>query len=336
VVLVVLAGCFETPPPTWLLEDPEILALRVEVIEDGPLSTDLAPIPADRVRTEALPGDVLRLRALVAGAGGEVPAEEVDIAWFACMGGACLTELWDARRRQPCGVPLDIGQGCAIGRGPDAELVMPPVVASGFGLSSSSTLTIGAVMGSRGLSTDECLERLQQQPFPPLSGCSLFEQWVASGPLWKIVELLGDGVPDPGEPAPELRLLPPNFNPELERFTVFVADARDRTIAARDGDHVAVHAGDRVRVRLDYDPRDTQEYLLGFEGEIAVTGDVLQAEFFADAAFSTDTESFQASDELTWTVPDDAPVVTIAFVVRDSQRGVGWGTLAFDVEGAAP
>ena len=76
--LLWLCSCGDEPDPAWLLtEEPRLLASRVEVVEPGPLSYGFLPIPADRVRSQALPGDTVEVSAW-AFLGGEGEGETAD------------------------------------------------------------------------------------------------------------------------------------------------------------------------------------------------------------------------------------------------------------------
>lgn len=336
-MFVGLAGCFQTPPPIWLLEDPEILAIRADVIDEGPLSADLGPIPADRVRAEALPGDVVRLRALVAGAQGELAPEDIDIAWFACRDNECLSRL-DVAPMRAC-AELRWGDACLIGRGAEAAFEMPALWVDGTYPGLALEMGYGAVMGRRGgSSTDECVERLRRRPLQSLGDCSLFESRAAIGPRWKVFEILGDLAPPEltGQMLETISALPPNFHPEVERFEVVLGVGDDaRVLEALEGDVVDVAPGDRVSLSVTTDPRDTQSYVLGWNTQMQLVQEHVETSFHADVAVSIAEDAWFYTDHLDWTVPSDVPSVRFFFVLDDHSAGVGWGTLTFDVEGAA-
>src|SRR5690606_21754876 len=94
VTLVWLCGCgFDIPPPSYVSAT-EIAAVRQQVVElsahdpyrYGPLFTydDEMPI------AEVLPGDVVRLEAVVIDVdGNELPAQDVETLWLQCGVGPC-------------------------------------------------------------------------------------------------------------------------------------------------------------------------------------------------------------------------------------------------------
>lgn len=340
-----LASCFDTPDPPWLLDESvEIIAVRAEVIEDGPASLDLGPVPADRRRAEAIPGDVVRTTVLAASLDGIADPADMDAAFFLCRGVDCVNDLRDDEMFAECRDTLGPGEGCALGRGAEMTFTMQPVlVGTDFGDFGSSfipgvlaSLNVGVVMGTpNGPDTSECIERLRQRPYPSLSGCSLFHHWVPGGPYWKLAELTD--MPINGiEPPPQLRYLPPNFNPEIERFSVVIRSATDsRSLIVPRGERVAVQAGERVELAVEVDARDLQSYLVVYAERVGGAGELPIFAWYADTAVSTVTESWR-EPAVTWTVPDDVPAVSFVATMEDGIGGVGWGTIAFDVAGVRP
>jgi hypothetical protein len=332
---LVLSSCFEQPDPPWLLDESrEIIAVRAEVILDGPEADGIVPVPADRFRAEALPGDELRARLIAASRSGVEPDEDVDAAWYMCRDRRCLEKLRNDPMSTPCGAPLAAGDGCSLGRSADALFRMPPLVPDAVSGYPLPDVTLGVVLGRvDGPTTSECVGRLLQRPYVELEGCTLFDHIVYGGPLWKIAEL--SGVSD--EQSDAFRFVPANANPEVERFDVTIRseDGSRRDLVVSSGERVPVSGGESVSFGVQVDPRDAQSYVLGYRGEISTMTETLAHDYLADVAVSTSTEYWN-EPRISWTVPIDEPQVSFIATLVDPRGGVGWGTIAFDVGDAVP
>jgi hypothetical protein len=334
--LVVIVGCFERPDPPWLLDESvEILAVRAEVIVDSPDAATLAPIPADRLRAEALPGDKIRASLVAASQSGIAEPDDIDAHWFICRDFECVNELRDFDMFSPCDGTLDRGEGCSLGTGPSKEFVLPPITDTYLVNLAPADINIGVVLGTpEGPGTGECVVRLRRRPYPSLAGCSLFQHIMYGGPSWKVAELIGLEL-DPESFPEQIRFVPPNFNPEVERFDVAIRGADGtRQLVVTSGEHVGVREGERVRFGVQVDPRDRQRYLATYGDEILASEETLQFNYFADVAVSTSTE-FWSDPEIAWTVTADIESVTFVATLVDMRGGVAWGTIIFDVEGMA-
>jgi hypothetical protein len=355
-----IAGCYPTPDPPWLVTRTEMIAVRLEVTRTGALSEPVAAAPHDRIRTEMLPGDTARMRPLVVAPDRVWDPDEIDVAYFACFGTLCAGLLHDPAAEQPCGARLDPAiPVCAIGRGPDAEFVMPtePLELVSFGVPQ-----IFGIAGTPGVSdTDTCIAAVRAQPFGDLSDCMLVERAVAVGPSW-VLQLLqselegsdtsgssgdtGTSGSDTGTddstsggdtdgsytPPPEVYLQWPNFNPEVERFTVVITrGAAERTIDAAPSDRLSVRAGDRILVVLLEDPRDSQApaVLLEPDGTIIRRFERPQARWYATASLDDRTAGGSA---LMGVVPRGVPEFRIDAVLDDDYGGFAWGSLHFEVD----
>ncbi|MFO0635397.1 MAG: hypothetical protein U0168_21330 [Nannocystaceae bacterium] len=313
-------------------EEARPLAARIEVAEAGPLSLLVAPTPADRRRVEALPGDTISLQLLVASSERLWSTESLDPVWLACEGPDCLLGFSEARLHTPCDSPLAFFDGCAIGRGADARLRVPlPDLTRSF-----AAPTVFAVAGVPGENTtDACVQAITHRPPPSLRGCAIIARSVRYGPTWVIQALLGSV--DPEHPTPPEELLQqPNFNPEVERFSVRIGSAGATAIDARAGDTIAVEAGDDVWVDFESDPRDAQRHVVGVDATGHVTRNVefVGVQWYASTALEGIATSFIPNQH--FVVPDDVDVVRLDLVVDDSNGGVGWGSLTFEVADGAP
>jgi hypothetical protein len=335
--VLVTTSCFEPPDPPWLLDGSvEILAVRTEVIVDSADASTIAPVPADRFRAEALPGDTIRASLIAASRFEVAPPEEIDARWFLCRDLGCVNEVRDDAMLHPCTGVLEAGQGCSLGSGSATTFQLPPLVPYVPSLGPAD-VQVGVVLGtSGGLDTSQCVSRLRERPYPSLAGCSLFQHVVYGGPTWKIVELIGLDVDPDNAPPDQLRYIPPNFNPEVERFDVTIRDDQgSRQVVVESGGRVSVAAGERVRFGVQVDPRDLQHYVASYGDEIVTTEEVLQFDYFADVAVATSTEDW-FEPEISWTVPDDVDSVSFVATLDDMRGGIGWGTISFDVAGVAP
>jgi hypothetical protein len=328
-------SCFERPDPPWLLDESvEILAVRGDVVEPGPFADEIAPVPADRWRAEALPGDRVRARLVAASLEGIAADADVDAAWFICRDDGCITELRDADTLVPCGGLLEPGDGCSLGHGAEVMFDVPELVPDSATTQVPASVTIGAVLGTPdGPTTGECVGRLTQRPYPSLAGCSMFQHLVPAGPGWKLAELIGADAEDVPIQA---RFVPPNFSPEIERFDVSIRAAEgDRDLVMAVGERTSVSPGDVVRLEVQIDPRDYQKYFAIYEDMAESSEETLVFRWFADVVVSTATESW-TEPAIVWTVPDDVDQVSFVTTVTDLRGGVGWGNVAFDVGGVAP
>ena len=286
-------SCLPTLPPAWLVEEVTILAIRTEVVEAGPLARPLSEDPPDRTRSEAMPGDRVRLRPIAADAEGLVDVGALAPIWLRCTEG-CLGDLADlaasgealeaceaAPRRRICrageGAPLEVevdSRWRIFERGPSVIRLGVPF------------LMVAGAPGGPGSAT--CLERAQALPRGDLSGCLLVQRGLAIGPIAAEEEAAEEG-----EPA----ALVPNLNPEIARFVVTIDGAMGE---AASGERLRVRPGQRVEVAAIVLERDLQTYevLPGLEFVEAMIGTwYATAPIFEGAARIRDPALRQA-----WTV----------------------------------
>jgi hypothetical protein len=365
---LVATGCFPVPDPPWLVgQDAELLAVRADVVEEGALSIIVAPTPADRVRVDALPGDTIAFRPFVIDRERVWPEAELDVAYFACFGaysGACTYALRSNHSVSTCtGVAGFDTRVCRIGQGPDARLVAPTASLEEFQFIFPSIL---AVAGRPGVvDTDTCVDALRDWPDGELADCMLLERQLGTGPNWVLSLFLaggmnddgttgdststgddatgetGDtdtaGVLDPYAPPPEVFLEWPNFNPEVERFTVEITRSGERrSFDHVSGDHIRVRAGDTIVVTHERDPRDAQSFVID-ETPIGLqrTQETLFERWYSTHALSPFTD-VPGDQTVRWEVPSDVAAYRVDVLLSDFDTGYGWGSLYFEVDGAAP
>lgn len=355
-VVALMSACNELPPPAWLLDElPRMLALRVEVVEEGTLSGLVGPTPADRRRTEALPGDTVAFVPWVASDTRIWPHDELDVAYFVCLTFDCYTALTMEDADLPCRDDLDPAVPiCAAGRGPDARYRLPTKPLSAA-IGRAQLIAIAGVPGSG--ETDACIELMRRRPRGDLRDCMLLQRSLGTGPYWVAALALDadDLLPEPADPlAPTLDevvyaldayKIPlevlaqwPNFNPEVDHFNVLTfTDAGLQLREARSGDTITVRVGDQLTIRLLSDPRDEQRYayVVTDEGVIGRDSEHLRATWYTNreiAPFIVDEVNQGLG--VGWRVDDDDGPTRIDVVLRDGADGLAWGSLYFEVDGA--
>lgn len=340
VALLPLLSCGEATEGRWLLQEtPRVLAFRTEVVEGGPWSGGLLPIPADRIRSEPLPGDTVELSAFVVSADGVVPDEVLEPAWFLCPGGACLSELGFPGAGEACGDVLPEEVPCALPTGPRPRFVMP-------GLNPELPLVeqvwprVAFVAHAEdGPSTERCIELIGDPDRPARDGCIVGYHRIFPGPFSRLLQLaLAEDVelPDIEELDPELLDVPvqPHFNPELTfmRLVPFfdggavhegrVVEAYPDQVTVLEPGYAYVHDGAA-------DPRDGQTSVGWVSGELNLNWDT-----FPGLTVWTDTpgiygELFGSAALLR--APETPGRFRVFAVLKDSRGGADWATFTFEV-----
>lgn len=361
------AGCFPTPDPPWLVGDrAELLAVRIEVTDEGPLSTIVAPVPADRRRTDALPGDTIAFLPWVTDRERVWTDDELDVAYFACLGSSCVDALRAPSGTSSCSDLLQLEQrACALGRGRDARFVLP--IVRGVDITALDYTSIFAIAGEPGvIDTDACIDAFRDWPSGEIDRCMLHERRVGIGPEWALLLLLdldgdddttggsddstGDedstggsddstGGEDPFAPPPEVYFEWPNFNPEVERFSVAI-DRRGevRVFDHVPGDRILVRPGDDVSVTHERDPRDAQSFVTGeisIDGTYRRNAEVLSEQWFATHPLAPFTD-ISGVETVRFEVPSDVATFRVDVRLTDLDDGYAWGSLYFEVDGATP
>jgi hypothetical protein len=333
------AGCGPFSELPWILDEARMLAVRIDVVEEGPYSVGLVPIPVDRVRQEPLPLDTVSVTPFVADVTGLRAAEEFDFRWFRCdpFESACLSLLREPGAGQPCTDILDTNVICSLADGPTARWRLPD-----FDLDKPLGDQIGhrvvAVGGQPGLSTTaECITELQRDIYTDLEGCLLTYVPLTIGPLGALAtaaEAVGVEVPQELGPGSEARTagLQPNFHPEIVALQLQDSVTGER-FSVRPGERVSLPAHAQIELLSVGDPRDRQTRVIAYP-----TGDDILAAFGIESRFVSSyvtppgdlsSEFFpSALDAILTGEPGDAFQL---FVVLSD--GVGSQTLGvFDIE----
>jgi hypothetical protein len=219
-------ACGEYYEPRWRLDEPQVLAVRIDVVQTGPHSEGLIPIPVDRIRVDPLPGDTVHIQPFIADATGLRDPADFDLHWLLCSSttGPCLSLLRQPGSGASCdeGPPAD--SICRLGEGPSLRWTVPPLDPRvPFADQAVYRVVTVGTTGTRDPET--CIEELGRDRYSDLDECLL-----AYAPMW-----LGPAAPlavaarDAG-----VRLEPnfaqlaefggafgiPNFHAELEQATL--------------------------------------------------------------------------------------------------------------------
>lgn len=315
-----------------------MLAIRTEVVEEGPWSREgLLPIPADRTRSEPLPGDTVELSAFVASADGVVPDEVLDPAWFLCPSGPCLSELRFPGAEEACGDVLPDEVPCSLPRGARSRFLMPgldPEVPLAKQLDVRVAFVARAVDGP---STERCIELIVDSARPSREGCIVAYHRIVYGPLTRLMTLVleeGIELPEVEFEVEQLELpIQPHFNPEfafLRLAPVFegVEDPSWRTVDAYPDQVTVLEPGYAYVFERTVDPRDSQVSLRWSEDGFSTSRRIEP-----DVTTWTDTPGiygeFRGREALLRAPVKPGRFTLFGVVVSD--RGIGWATFPFEV-----
>lgn len=316
-----------------------MLAFRVEVIEPGPLSQGFLPIPADRVRSQPLPGDTIEVSAWVVVGEREVPTLEVDPAWFLCpRSGGCVSTLGRSGAAEPCVgiVPEDVA--CRLPSGEQPRFVVPaldPLTPLEDQLSFQVAM-VGHVDGQ--MTTADCIELVSDPSVADWSGCLVGYRRTTQGPALRLVIHaieVGSEVSSALENTRD-ELVSPPYNPEVVPLKVFPYYENrqldeSRVITVTPGG-IAVLAPDTVYVaRGAWDTKDVQPVqevntfeFAGLSDEVSIPNRSL---------FSSTPEILEYSMEDGWQLwtPGDPGSFEVRLVLNDRAGGAAWATFNFEV-----
>lgn len=324
-LVALTSACLPTLPPAWLIDDPRVLAIRTDVIAAGPLAPPLADDPPDRTRSEALPGDTIRLTPIVADHDGLVDLAPVAPLWLRCRDD-CLDDLAQMLENGALADGLDLcalrpkRRVCIAATGAPADVLVDP--AWDF---TGDDVRIGIpgipflmIAGSPAadLSADTCLERLLATPTGDLLDCFIVQRTLPIGPDGTAYEALPKKLDPPAVPPAEAT---PNHNPEPERFRVTIDGVAREALS---GATLDVRPGATIRVELLVDPRD-QETFLDIPGNLP-TEEVLRGTWYATAPIYEGTTLPRDLDH-TWTAPGTLAGRTVDehIILRESTEGRG-------------
>lgn len=300
-LVALVSACLPTLPPAWLIDDPRVLAIRTDVIAAGPLAPPLADDPPDRTRSEALPGDTIRLTPIVADAEGLIDLAPAPPLWLRCRD-ECFDDLAQMADNGALADGLDLcathpkRRVCIAGSGAPLDLVVDP--AWDFNGDDIRLARPGIpllmIAGSpaAGLDADTCLERLLTTPTGDLLDCFLVLRVLPIGPDGTAFDALPKKLEPPVVPPAETT---PNYNPEPERFRVTI-DGLAREVPS--GAALDVRPGAAIRVEVLIDPRDEQTFL-DIPGNLP-TDEILRGTWYATAPIYDGTALVRDLDH-TWT-----------------------------------
>jgi hypothetical protein len=263
------SSCGEFPEAPWVLRDePRVLGYRVEVVEVGPNSAEgLLPIPADRVRSQPMPGDVIEISAFIASADGETPVEQLDPVWLLCPAGACLSVLNEPGARDACAGAVPERVPCVLPSAEKARL-MAPLFDPSVALQEQAGFLVALVGHTTDdTTTQDCLDRMGDRGKPRWDGCLAGYFGVSYGPTTRLLKLAFDEgieVRDEEFDAQDVDFsVPPLFNPESVPLLI-APDGVSPTLEqayrffASPDTVTALEPGKAYRVLAAVDPRDGQ------------------------------------------------------------------------------
>ncbi|MCX4243183.1 hypothetical protein [Paraliomyxa miuraensis] len=322
-----LCACLPGSPPSSLLtEDYEVIGLSMEVVEPGPLSTDLLPIPADRVRSEALPGDRIRLTALVANEDGVLDLEPLEPRWL-------LTSVpyFDVAVRPPTGPcdptkPLLGDTSCDAGSGASIEITVQDLAPDRvFYRQETSVYFVVGVS----ISTEECIDRLTTDASRLSWDCLVGRRRINLGPSPRIVEIMleqGILLDDTGYLPLELPPVPfdlaPNFAPRISWITL---TAPGEAHLVWPGERAQLPAGAAFHLTTAREGRDYQDHLA-----LRPSGFAVRSEFVVHRWHTTADVLEDAGKRLR--VPDEeGSSFTMIITATDDRESQTWSIFDFDV-----
>jgi hypothetical protein len=323
-VLIVLCACTLDVPPSWLLgDDPEVIGLRMEVISDGPYSTGFLPIPADRVRSEALPGDTIRFVPLAADIDGVVELAPLDPHWILSGGslnvarqtsGTCVPEQ-----------PIDPDTACMLGRGAEIDFVVPPLLRGVPLVEQRPSIVLVAGIDR---SSAECVELLASDSLVGASECLIAFRRINLGPVPRIGEIaIEQGVPLPDnlegiDLSDEALAMQPDFSP-IPPYLSFWGAGLETLIWPDEVTTVPADAG--FDMGFGVDARDMQDFVsVNALGEIQMRSEDVspQVHITAPALVGSRFAASAGFDPF------------LMFVVAtDSRRSQSWAVFEFEVAG---
>ncbi|MCB9567115.1 MAG: hypothetical protein H6710_07890 [Myxococcales bacterium] len=302
---VAAGACLPELDEAWLIAGPTILAIELEIVENGPYSTPLADDPPGARRTEGLPGDRLRITPVVVERGGVVDFDDPPIllrcaSW--CVG-------LESAELPPCSDEPLVPQLVGACRAAGDELLLPPFGPAAVAMTTWTARWIAARPGS-GLDAEACLARTIAEE--DASGCLLAELELPYGPERDVFAVKGWPVPDES-------LSVPNHAAPIDRVELEIdGDAGHRALSVAPGERVALDPGDEVALRIEIPPEAMEE------------GDDRSVRWYASArVFSGGAELRGLEQRLA--APAEAGSFEVHVVVADRRTSMSWAMLRFDV-----
>lgn len=177
--------------PVWQIERPRVIGVRMEVVEPAPIWPErIGYDVADAAIAEALPGDLVELRALAVDAEGRVQApESLDALWFQCGPERCRIDV------PTCdSLEWTTDVACELGRGGVFGFAFPALGPIGF--EERSMVVMGIIGRDPSVDAARCraafLGSTYFSPLPAESSgavpdepvCVAVEAHVLIGPRW--------------------------------------------------------------------------------------------------------------------------------------------------------
>ncbi|MCR9162517.1 MAG: hypothetical protein ACE37F_19230 [Nannocystaceae bacterium] len=334
VTLLWLCSCGEEAMPPWLLtEEPRLLGARVEVVEPGPLSDGLLPIPADRVRSQALPGDTVEVSAW-AYLGREGDTAEAEPAWFMCpRTGGCVAPI--GRSSGPCGESVPERVACRLPDGERVRVVVPPLDVD-LPFEDQVFIRLAFVgHADASMTTQECIETISDPSALDWGPCIVGYRGITLGPAPRFVGHaldLGFELPEGLATFVGEDVVPP-YNPEavpieLRPYYGVAGGDPTRAVIAAPGQVAVLEPGQVYTSRQLFDPKDIQT-VVEFSGEYVAIEDSVPARTLSSATPGVVALSEAQGWEI-WT-PNEPSEFSVNLVLSDRAGGAAWGAYRFEV-----
>ncbi|MEM6296923.1 MAG: hypothetical protein AAGA54_37005 [Myxococcota bacterium] len=339
--LVLACACGDVPDPLWLLGDePRVLAFRVEVVEPGPASEGLLPIPADRIRSQPLPGDTVEVSAWVADAVDEYATEDLDPAWFICPRDAsCIESMQRPEAFESCEGPVPSRVACRIARGARPRFEIPPLDPALL-LEEQAALRL-AMVGHTDpdLDTERCIERISDPSGPDWTGCIVGYRIILLGPVARLVTHAVDEGFEPESFVPPDPAVPviPTYNPEVTTLVLAPYYGRSpadtsRAVRVEPGGTATLEPGAVYVTESFFDPKDQQDFVIFAADGIPGFGPFSPSRMVYTA--SPDILEFSIRGGWRIWTPTEPATFSMLSVLFDPAGGIAWTTYHFEV--AAP
>lgn len=328
-------GCTPDIDPSWLIRRPTELALRSEVVAQGPWG-DPQPEDAPRTFYDALPGDTLRFTPLVVDEEGPVPGDELSTRWVICPANECLDALARSDDLPPCDSlsPYTNIVSCTPGVGSSLDYTLGPAPTD-IDEASLFSLAVGpniALVASRedDPGATACAVALRERT--DLTGCVIMLRSVTIGPASALVEAaeaLGIEIEIPDTLAP-LLAVPRNRNPEVEFFEVRGSSLTADVQTVPNGGAIQAMNGDELTIRWVPDDEDFDNYEVELSGEAILVEETLAGQYFFDRPSSVFEENGLS---VTLRAEGDGGRSNLYFVASDGGGSETWGRLTLDISG---
>lgn len=331
-ITVVTGACLPGGEPHWFIDDTRVIAVEVRTVEVGELAPERADAVALGDAAEAMPGDTVRLEALVVDAEGR-PFVAEGLRWVGCPGPRCERPPLDVPK-VPCKDDLRaIPELCWFGEGAVPEARLPARQPNLF--SDRRAFGVTAVIPGPGGSAEDCLTRLAGHE-GTLWDCRFYRTSVRLGPdfamaIYEYEAGIVSGLLPQDYPV-ELRYQAPNRAPDLDHLDVVHTDGRTESIETGGTGHVRIGERVSLRVPASVEPESFAVLGEGPAGVIATTEtEVLTAEFFT----SVDLPGFvEFPLSVAFEVPD-VPAIPFAMSVADNRGAISWSDVELRVDDAS-